>query len=946
MKSLLYRFVLSFLSLLSGSLASATESHPVSASQPLDLSGHDLARRPLRLTQGWTFFNQQLVPPHDIAKGVAGMPVILPDNWNSYKDPVTGQIKGALGCGTYAIRLRGLPFREDGYELMLNSVATANRLWLIPEDDRQKTLSLHNGKVACNASDSIPQLLPQTLAFHPTGPDQTWLLLIQVANYHYYKGGMWNPVEIHGGQQASHLLALERHGTSLSIGAIFIIGLYSFMLFWSRREDRASLFLALDCFSAVIRTFSSRDFLAYFYPEPSVFLFNLKYLMDYGMLCVTPLFFMIFVSYMFPEQISRRAVLFFSSLSAIGLVFILATRPDIYGKLFLAFVIMIWSMLCYLIVAISRAYRARVEGSGIVVMGGTVIVFALAHDTLVGFDIIAPPFIAQYGIAFFLFFQSQIVSRRFAKAFRTAERLTRELKKEVESQIRDIRSMLDHIPEGVFTIIPPGIIHNNFSAYLTRIFNKDKIAGQKAVDFIFKDSNLNSDSLSRIETVISSSLNEPVLNFQLNEDHLVKAVDIDTQDQGRKNLQISWNPITRDDNTIEKILVTLRDVTELNQIERQSALQREELDFISELINVPAERFHHFLDMVRKFVSENQRLIEQNRERSMEVLKILFINMHTIKGTARGYSFTRMTGIVHEIEQHYGELMKDPLLAWDQEKLLADLDEVRRVVDTYEDISTNKLGRSKDDRNRVSVDRTTLESHAQNLRGIDMSKLDSAEASAIRNALQLLEKTCFDRARDCLLDIMHWKDKLAKDLGRERPELFLHDPGFGINYEAQMLLRNVFVHLLRNSLDHGIETREERLAVGKKPEGRIEISVRAKDEFVVLDYSDDGRGLNMLALKTIASKHGWVSADQDMDPASTAELIFLTGLSTAETVSEISGRGIGMAAVRTYIENAGGSLSIVLTEPIQGGAFYHFRFEIALPSHFFSSPTPTAEIAA
>ena len=120
------------------------------------------------------------------------------------------------------------------------------------------------------------------------------------------------------------------------------------------------------------------------------------------------------------------------------------------------------------------------------------------------------------------------------------------------------------------------------------------------------------------------------------------------------------------------------------------------------------------------------------------------------------------------------------------------------------------------------------------------------------------------------------------------------------------------VHLIRNSIDHGIEDPAVRLAAGKPELGCIRLSARHEDEHIVIDVEDDGKGIDTERVVASAVTKGLLSkeaADQ-LSPQEAIDLIFLAGLSTAKAVSDVSGRGVGMDIVRDRIERLNGSIAI------------------------------------
>lgn len=135
------------------------------------------------------------------------------------------------------------------------------------------------------------------------------------------------------------------------------------------------------------------------------------------------------------------------------------------------------------------------------------------------------------------------------------------------------------------------------------------------------------------------------------------------------------------------------------------------------------------------------------------------------------------------------------------------------------------------------------------------------------------------------------------------------------------------VHLLRNSIDHGIEKTADRVAAGKNPVGEVRLIARHEGNNVLLMVTDDGKGLKAEVIKQKALEKGLVTkAELDvMDTNDVMKLVFLPGFSTAEAVTDVSGRGVGMDAVRTKIEALGGALELDST-PGQGT-----RVRIRLP---------------
>ncbi len=133
-------------------------------------------------------------------------------------------------------------------------------------------------------------------------------------------------------------------------------------------------------------------------------------------------------------------------------------------------------------------------------------------------------------------------------------------------------------------------------------------------------------------------------------------------------------------------------------------------------------------------------------------------------------------------------------------------------------------------------------------------------------------------------------------------------------------LADPLTHMIRNAIDHGLETPADRLAKGKPAEGTIKLSASHRSGKILIEVSDDGAGINRERVKSIAVKKGLVAEDVDLSDQEIDNLLFMAGFSTAESVSTLSGRGVGMDVVKRAIQSIGGRISISST-PGKGSAF-------------------------
>jgi HPt (histidine-containing phosphotransfer) domain-containing protein/PAS domain-containing protein len=512
----------------------------------------------------------------------------------------------------------------------------------------------------------------------------------------------------------------------------------------------------------------------------------------------------------------------------------------------------------------------------------------------------------------------------------------------VDEKTRDIRSIMEHIPIGVFMIKADGTLHKDHSRSIQEIFSGQNWENERATRLIFARSSLSSDEINQAESSIQASMGEELLNFSMNAHTLPLEIRRDDGTQHQQIFELTWNPIENATGTLDKILVTMRDVTDIRRLQEQSHDQQQELEFIAEIINVPAPRFLRFMNSCRELIQENAKLLSSQgiRKKNLDILKLLFINMHTIKGAARSLYLKKLAHIFHEIEQYYALLQKDPNAPWDIEKMKQELDDAQRFVQVYENLAKEKLGRG--------VDLThVIEFKTEQIIGLYRSLSTAVRGRILPDDLKdsvgdiqaLFFHKIFRDVRDVFEDLSGCLPLLAKDLQKEIPDVVIESGGILLGEKAEELFRNIFVHILRNSMDHGLESPPDRLEKGKRSKGCISIAMEKDGESMVLRYRDDGRGLNMARIAEAGVARGLIPEDQTRDANRVAALIFDSGLSTANQLTEISGRGVGMDAVRRFIEDCGGRIQIELDQAqAESQAYRSFQFVITLPFDLFEEP--------
>lgn len=515
---------------------------------------------------------------------------------------------------------------------------------------------------------------------------------------------------------------------------------------------------------------------------------------------------------------------------------------------------------------------------------------------------------------------------------RTLEERILERTAQLRQKTNDVNNMLQNMRQGIFTIVPGGVIHPEHSAYLSEIFETNTIANLSVFPFLFDHSDVGSDVLSQVSATLDSMIGEDSMMFEFNA-HLLVREYTKFFDRGRsKILELDWNPVLDANDQIDKLMVTVRDVTELKALQRETEKQKEELDIIGQILAVSSAKLQEFVATSNAFFAENKALIAQNTDKDPQVVATLFRNMHTIKGNARTYGLTYVTDRVHETETTYDKLRSQADFPWDPEQLLAELEAARVCVARYETIFTEKLAGFAGDAGG-GIDKRVLDDIARVVDDVD----EMSQLAALQQSL-LTIKGSISRARsesveEVLKGIVDGLPSVAHQLDKETPNVAIADHGIRLTRSVAPMVRNVFMHVFRNSLDHGLETRPQRAAAGKPLQGRMTLDVALNDQNVEFTFADDGRGLALDLIYKKAVETGQVSADRKMADEEIANLIFLSGLSTAQSLTSVSGRGVGMDAVKQFLQQSGGDIQLVFTAAAEGG-FRPFKQIISLPARY------------
>ncbi len=416
MEKRLKNFCLLVLSILLLAQCTSRKHPPKIIDGVLDLTNYDFeSSGSIPLNGKVHFFWEKLYSQQNIQQGKTKNQVttLLPQIWDKVK--YQGQAIGSIGYGTYYLRIK-LPHEKMALAIKMLTVGTAYTIFV---NDKKIT---EVGKVGTSQTSTQPSYRPQVIEF--VNPTKEIDLIIQVANFHYRYGGIWQKV---GFGLEKDLRKQQERASILDfflIGSIFIMALYHLSLYAIRGQNRSALYFGLSCFIASLRLLVTDEYLIHHF-VPNNWFFDIR--LEYFTLNAGPLVFLWFFHSLFPQDFSRKIIKGMSLLLGLLCLTNLVLPPHLFSKALPVSQFMILVMGSYSIYGLVRAIIRKREGA-LLFMGGFLFLFAAVLN-----DILYANYVVntgqQFGTGLFLFIFSQafVLAYRFSRAMSQNEKLTAEL---------------------------------------------------------------------------------------------------------------------------------------------------------------------------------------------------------------------------------------------------------------------------------------------------------------------------------------------------------------------------------------------------------------------------------------------------------------------------------------------------------------------------------------
>jgi two-component system chemotaxis sensor kinase CheA len=460
------------------------------------------------------------------------------------------------------------------------------------------------------------------------------------------------------------------------------------------------------------------------------------------------------------------------------------------------------------------------------------------------------------------------------------ERKVDERTRELDERNRGMRLVLDNVAQGFITIDLHAQMAPERSAIVDRWFGAAP-ADSKLTTYL---SNLAPKFVEQLQMGLAE-LRDGIMPVEL------LLYQLPTRfSANERTFEASYSPIGNPE-APDRLLVILSDVTAAVARERAEQEQRELIALFQRIATDRAG--------VEEFLVEAAHLVGALRDEQDPVVQQRLV--HTLKGNCAMYGLSSYAELAHQVED---ELIEDQ----------KSLDPAQRaaLVDAWK----RTIGRVG----------WLLGGNKKNVVQIETAEIDTLIARAQAGAV----------TREIVANLTDWKrepvyrrlERLARQstavaerLNKQMPKIEIEDHGIRLDGEGLTPFWTAMVHVVRNALDHGIEDADTRSLAGKPPAGTIGLSTRRQDGKLVIAVRDDGRGVDWDKLRSKAAARGMAhESRQDL-----IEAMFSDGISTRDVATDVSGRGVGMAALRQVVQELGGTIEVE-SAPAQGTVF-RFSFD-------------------
>jgi two-component system chemotaxis sensor kinase CheA len=507
----------------------------------------------------------------------------------------------------------------------------------------------------------------------------------------------------------------------------------------------------------------------------------------------------------------------------------------------------------------------------------------------------------------------------------TVKKYTEGLQEMIDEKMRQVRDIMNNIDQGIFTVNTDMSINPEYSIRSNALLGFENIAASPLPQVLRLDAEgANAfDTWMRLVFASYKKLRWAKLTRLAPVSELIVPNARGTETQ---YIKIEYGKVLDKQGELAKIMVMASDITEARKTEMRMEEERlrheSEVKMILGIVNNPPEIIADFIGDTEKRLGELVPMVqgqlvkvEQQRREFPDgpeftideaSLHALYRDFHTIKGNAGSYGFDLLSVRAHESENLL-EKLKVPVTTRRSDLLqgiIANLDTMKINLEEIRQ-SARRLAGGQDEV-VLQVPQSKVK-HILNLCNEFKRNEHAGSGLALVDACNQISYKPMDMLTKKYRDLV----KRVSEKLNKKVQFKTSSPWAELHPETFHDVDEALVHILRNAVDHGIESLEERAILGKET-GIIGLKYYINESDHMFEISDDGRGINLETIKQKAIENRFITSEKanSMSEAEALQLIFLPGLTTAMSVTSISGRGVGMDAAFKAVLKAQGTISI------------------------------------
>ncbi|MDH5560786.1 MAG: ATP-binding protein [Deltaproteobacteria bacterium] len=486
---------------------------------------------------------------------------------------------------------------------------------------------------------------------------------------------------------------------------------------------------------------------------------------------------------------------------------------------------------------------------------------------------------------------------------RASEKLSiaRKESEHASEQYRLTQEILDNLGQGSFSIDETGEIGENYTPIAAEYLDRKHLAGVPFADVLLKnDKKALRDYYRALNLLFGGNKFDPEVIISM----LPNQTTIN-----ERTYKLYYTFVEDYEGFVASVFVRMDEITQALKREKQVQDQIVKEDHEKTII----EKMRHNISGYMNLLEEIEKCVQQIREfeetyivndekPDSEFTTVLMRNLHTSKGVSAQFELNETRDILHSMEDCVQLIEKEGI-----DDHLMEFDSLRTKLNHTYDYA-------------CSLKESLGDEIIRKLQGVNFSQEE------FRELLGLATHDHFDQIKQIILTkakvpaekiIENWESdikRLSAKLGKKVDLVLKIKEGLMVPKEVAEVLNKELVHLYRNSVDHGVETVQNRLDAGKGESGKVIISIDEKDGRLVFSIADDGAGMDFDKIIQIAKskKHlNLETVDKYVQENKPWKILFMPGFSSAEQVTNISGRGVGMDAVKHAILKMKGSISVV-----------------------------------